>query len=587
MNSGVFFLFRYAWRNEKKYVIYSLVAQILSAAVPLCDIVFPKFILDELLGEKRLAKLFIYVALLIIITVVGKLLISFCNKQSRSLRSRLFATFQADMAERLAACDFERLEDSDFLNTKEKAEKFLYADGQGFCVVLDNVFVVFGKVLTFIGIVAVIATLSFWVVIIFVGLVLLNAWYESRVKKEYVVWDMEKAPIERRTSYFISLISDFAFGKEIRVFGIRSWLVDKIRNHLNQSYEFYKKQTNSLFKAQYVSAVVNFFLKGITYVYLIFQAVSNLISIGDFTMYVSSLTQFSAAMTDMMSCILTVRQFEGYYDALQAYMAVPQNMRAGKKLPLPQGPYEVRFENVSFCYAGQETYALQHVNITLHSGEKLSIVGENGAGKTTFVKLLCRLYDPTEGRILLNGIDIKDIDYDEYMRVFGSVFQDYRLFSFSLKDNIALQNADREADEKVICALRKAGFSDKLDRLPDGIQTYVYKNFSENGFEPSGGEGQKIALARAIYKDAPIIILDEPTAALDPRAEYEIYQKFSDVVSGRTAVFISHRLSSAKVCDRIAVFHNGEIVEYGTHDELISMNGRYHELFHMQAQFYM
>ena len=184
---------------------------------------------------------------------------------------------------------------------------------------------------------------------------------------------------------------------------------------------------------------------------------------------------------------------------------------------------------------------------------------------------------------MLNGVDIRDIDYDQYMGAIGSVFQDYKLISFTLKENIAFGSAEQETDEKIYDLLCHSGLQNKMEKLPEGVETYVYKNFSESGFEPSGGEGQKIALARAIYKNAPIMILDEPTSALDPRAEYEIYQRFSELAAGKTAVFISHRMSSSRFCDYIAVFQNGEITEYGTHEELMEIQGTYYNLFQMQV----
>ena len=260
-------------------------------------------------------------------------------------------------------------------------------------------------------------------------------------------------------------------------------------------------------------------------------------------------------------------------------------LREGIQGELPPGSYAIEFKNVSFRYPGSEKYILKGINLTITDGQKLSIVGENGAGKSTFVKLLIRLYDPTEGNIYLNGVNIKDIAYEQYMSIFSTVFQDYKLFSFSLKDNIALALPLNE--EKVLDVLMRVGLEEKLRKLPKGIGTAIFKNFDETGFEPSGGEGQKIALARALYKDAPVIILDEPTAALDPRAEYEIYQQFNDMVEGKTAVYISHRLSSTKFCDVIAVFSNGEIAEYGSHEELMNKCGIYSELFNMQAQFYV
>ena len=227
---------------------------------------------------------------------------------------------------------------------------------------------------------------------------------------------------------------------------------------------------------------------------------------------------------------------------------------------------------------------MQDINIRINPKEKLLLVGENGAGKSTFIKLLLRLYDPTDGEILLDGVNIKTIDYDNYIKLFSAVFQDFHLYSFSIKENVAMSN--RASDEKIDCILRKVGLGDKIDGLKNGINTSLHKNLDEQGFEPSGGEAQRIAIARALCKDAPIVVMDEPTAALDPRAEFEIYEQFNDMTTCKTAIYISHRLSSAKFCDKIAVFENSHITEYGNHESLINNNGKYSELFNMQAEFY-
>jgi len=240
---------------------------------------------------------------------------------------------------------------------------------------------------------------------------------------------------------------------------------------------------------------------------------------------------------------------------------------------------------VSFQYPGSESYALRHLNLKLTAGRRLAVVGMNGSGKTTMIKLLCRLYDPTEGVITLNGVDIKQFNYQEYMNIFSVVFQDFRLFGFSLGENVAM-SAEKDAARIAGC-LERAGFGDRLTELPNGIETYLYKDYDISGVDISGGEAQKVALARALYKDAAFVVLDEPTAALDPISEFEIYSRFDDIVKDKTAVYISHRLSSCRFCQDIAVFNEGVLIQRGSHEELLAdEKGKYYQLWHAQAQYY-
>lgn len=585
MFKSFMFLLKLIWRFNKKYIFYAALFQIVTALVPLTGVVMPKYIIDELTGLQRVEYLAVYVGALVLINLVGSILLAYLEGAMFTSKSEVFSSFECMMAEKLMTCDFESLEDPGFLDVKEKAHRILYAEGQGFGAVLDHAFNIAGKVFIFAGLVGVLSTLNIWMVLVFVALVLLNSAVEARVQKRYVSWDIEKAPIERRSAYLLNIIENFEYGKEERIYGLKDFLISRVAKHLGESDAFYKRQTRELNKSQYFTAVTSFIRDAISYIYLISKVIAGSIQIGSFTMYVGAVSQFSTAMNDMMSSIVNIRRFGLYYDELNKYINMPQTMREGEKtVDNETGEYTIKFENVSFRYPGSETYALKNVNITITPSEKLSIVGENGAGKTTFVKLLLRLYDPTEGRILLNGTDIREFDYDEYQNLMAAVFQDFRLFSFTLKENVCF---DKEcSDEVVIDCLRRSGFGNKLDQLPKGIYTNVYKNFEEDGFEPSGGEGQKIALARALFKDTPVVILDEPTAALDPRAEYEMYQNFNKMSEGKTTIFISHRLSSSRFCDKIAVFAGGEIKEYGSHDELYSKDGMYHELFDMQAKFY-
>lgn len=309
---------------------------------------------------------------------------------------------------------------------------------------------------------------------------------------------------------------------------------------------------------------------------------------------VGSITQYVGAATAMVANIFTLTDIFGdlktntvHLDNTFKFLDIPNAMYQGSLTTEKRADrkYEVEFRDVSFKYPGSEIWSLRHVNMKFKVGQRLAIVGENGSGKTTFIKLLCRLYDPQEGQILLNGIDIRKYRYDDYMNIFSVVFQDFQLISQPIGANVAgSMQYDRDKVER---ALIDAGFGERLSNMKNGLDTIIYKDLSEDGVDISGGEAQKIAIARALYKDAPFIILDEPTAALDPIAEAEIYSKFDEIAGNKTAIYISHRLSSCKFCDEIAVFQDGAVVQQGTHDALVAdENGKYYELWHAQAQYY-
>jgi len=281
------------------------------------------------------------------------------------------------------------------------------------------------------------------------------------------------------------------------------------------------------------------------------------------------------------------KENEQFLELYLEYFDIPNDMYQGSLAVEKRSDkkYDIEFRNVSFKYAGSEGYALKNVNLSFNVGERLAVVGMNGSGKTTFIKLMCRLYDPTEGEIYMNDFNIRKYDYRQYLDLFSVVFQDYSLLALPLGNNVS--SAATWDGEKAERCLREVGFGERYDNMPRGLETPIYKNFDDEGVNVSGGEAQKIALARALYKDAPFIILDEPTAALDPIAEAEIYAKFDEMVGDKTAIYISHRLSSCRFCDKIAVFDKGEIVQVGNHEELLAdENGKYYELWTAQAQYY-
>ena len=335
------------------------------------------------------------------------------------------------------------------------------------------------------------------------------------------------------------------------------------------------------------SAAVSQIFTGVVYIFVCLKALGGAFGIGSVTQYIGSITALAGGVASLISTLGELRNNAAFLRTTFKFFDLPNEMYQGSLTVEKRSDqkYDIEFRNVSFKYPHTDTYALRNVSMKFKIGERLAVVGMNGSGKTTFIKLLCRLYDPDEGEILLNGINIKKYDYLEYMSIFSVVFQDFKLLAFNLGQNVAANvNYDTE---RAVNSLNEAGFGDRLKEMTAGLETYLYREFDDKGVEISGGEAQKIALARTLYKNASFVILDEPTAALDPIAEYEVYSKMNDIIGKRTAVFISHRLSSCRFCHNIAVFHEGEVIQVGGHDKLLEdTNGKYHELWHAQAQYY-
>ncbi|HOP11054.1 MAG TPA: ABC transporter ATP-binding protein [Oscillospiraceae bacterium] len=338
---------------------------------------------------------------------------------------------------------------------------------------------------------------------------------------------------------------------------------------------------------QGTSNAVTYLMSGAVYAFVALKALGGAFGVGNVLMYVGAIASLTAGIGQFVNLWVELVGNNAFLADTFRFFDIPNKMYQGSLSVEKRDDfkYEIEFRDVSFKYPNTDVWALRHVNLKFRIGERLAIVGMNGSGKTTFIKLLCRLYDPTEGEIYLNDFNIRKYDYKEYMDIFSVVFQDFKLLAFPLGQNVAVaKNYDAAKAEK---CLNEAGFSQRLSELEHGLDTPLYKDFDKDGVQISGGEAQKIALARALYKDAPFVILDEPTAALDPVAEYEVYSKFNTLVGDKTAVFISHRLSSCRFCDDIAVFDEGQLVQRGSHNELLAdEKGKYSELWNAQAQYY-
>ncbi|MBO4534176.1 MAG: ABC transporter ATP-binding protein, partial [Treponema sp.] len=390
----------------------------------------------------------------------------------------------------------------------------------------------------------------------------------------------------RYFGYWFNLIFDYSIGKYIRLYKMQKLMTKRVQETNDKLEAEGNAWINKSLKISIVPIVSQAFMQLASYVFVGLKAVFGLISTGKCIMYVSSYTKLVESITGISDNFVSLKMVSRYLSFFYDYMEI-KNKRYDGTIPTEKrddNVFEIEFRDVSFKYANSETWALRHVNQKITLGTKNAVVGKNGAGKTTFIKLLCRLYEPTEGQILLNGVDIRYYDNEEYAKLFAIVFQDFNLFSFPLGENVA-GDVDYDRDRAIKC-LESAGFAERLAKMEKGLDTSLYQYDDENGVEISGGEAQKIAIARSLYKDAPFVIMDEPTSALDPVAEYEIYQRFDQMVEGKTSIYISHRMSSCRFCDNIIVFDEGKIIEQGSHDKLMSNKGLYSELWNAQAQYY-
>lgn len=336
------------------------------------------------------------------------------------------------------------------------------------------------------------------------------------------------------------------------------------------------------------STAVSHVFTFVIFIFVCLKSRGGAFDVGSVTQYIGSVTAMSVGVSGLLRLYGDMRNNVPFLKTFFEFLDIPNNMQRGDLEPKEQsdGTYEIEFHNVSFKYPSSNEYALKNISLKFNTGERLAVVGENGSGKTTFIKLLCRLYDPTEGEIYLNGINICKYDYQKYMDLFSVVFQDFKLLSFALGQNVST-SAYFDSDKVKDC-LDKVGFGERLLTLPKGVDTCLHKDLDDEGVEISGGEAQKIALARALYKDSPFLILDEPTAALDPIAEFEIYSKMNEIVGDKSVVFISHRLSSCRFCNDIVVFNKGQLVQRGSHNNLVADKcGKYFELWNAQAQYYI
>lgn len=485
--------------------------------------------------------------------------------------------------------DFQLTEDKQALDQLEKANTGMSWYSGGVYGISEQLFMLAGNLMKIGGFTAVIAVHAPLLLAVICLYVMANGYLTVKSNKVELTAYKKLSAVNRLFSYFGWSIVDFRYGKDVRLYDGADMLVEKWDKNQKISRDTWMWQADGTLKYDAIATVLSVVRMAFTYGYSAILAISGAFGLGTFTQMIESAGGLDSTMGGFVGNVTELIKRCNYAWEFVLFTRYPKALARGER-PVKKGLHSIEFQNVVFSYPGSDTRVLDGVSFTVQPGEKISMVGLNGAGKTTLVKLLCRLYDPTAGRILLDGHDIREYDLEQYMLLFAPVFQDFKLFGFTVAENICLKDEKEITPQERRLAealMERAGLKEMTEKLSKGMDTRIFKVFDEGGVEPSGGEQQKLAIARALYKDAPVVILDEPTAALDPIAEYEIYRQFDALVENRTAFYISHRLSSCRFCDHIAVFSGGRVAEWGTHAELVNRpGGIYAAMFEAQAQYY-
>ena len=577
-----------------------VIAAAAEALTPFVTIWFSGQIINEIAGNRDIGTLVLLVVLTVVLGFAFSMTRNALNRVISEKESRMWNDFTKIFTDKQMNMDFAGLEDQEIQKQRQKAQENLFMFGNGLGQLIWDTPSLVKVIVGIAASVAMTASLfaartgnaaldsRLWIAAA-AGIMVLSGLIGARLRRReeavFKRWTDNTVWYNRAfTFYGYALYAETARAKDVRLYR-QDRIADRVMRELDEHNRKSSGLLNRMSACQGLLELSRGVCNALCYLFVAAKAGLGAFAVGSVVQYVGALMELVKSVSDLFFVITENRVYTGHLQKLFEYLDLPDAKHQGSR-PVSGTDHTIEFRNVSFRYPGSETDVLENVSITLHAGRKQALVGANGAGKTTFVKLLCRLYDPTEGQILLDGTDIREYDYDQYLNLFSFVFQDFKLFALPLGQNIAAsETCDTERAEDCI---RKAALEERYREMPDGLETWLYHDLSEKGVEISGGEAQKIALARAPYKESPIIVLDEPTAALDPIAEAQVYAGFSSMVEDRTAVYISHRLSSCQFCDEITVFDKGRIVQQGTHAELLeNPDGKYRELWDAQAQYYI
>ncbi len=593
--SNTMYWMKYYWHEDKRIIFMSIVQIILSSIIPLISIYLPKITLDMIEKGATTERLTLILGLFGVLAASLYSVSSAVGNGKYFLYNTVRGYIMAELFLKSLRVKYEIAESG---KGKIAYQKAIGAAGNGdwssSSRTLTSTISICINVICFFLYSTVLGSLNLWMIIILIGMSLLNClWISLNIKYKESMRE-ENAYIDRRFYYVRSAMGDTRAAKDIRIFGMNQWLIglrDKTIADSKRIQQKLNKRNSWQEKMNFLTGMVRDI---IAYGYLIYASTKGEISVGEFVLYFGAITGFSGFVTSIVGEIGLLKEARNSTNYYRAYMELPDEdlLSGDRHISELDKPLSIEFRDVSFSYKSymeeevDSKAVFEHFNLKISAGEKLALVGVNGAGKTTFVKLLCGMYEPDDGKILINGIERKHFPKGELYDLFSVVFQEQFVLPFSAGENIAMNRPEKVDEKRAFEALDKAGIKELFREKNIGLNTFMSRMILKSGVSLSGGQQQRLLLARALYKDGAIMVLDEPTAALDPIAESEIYESYNKYTENKTAIFISHRLASTRFSDRIIMLEDGKIIEMGTHDELMQNGGAYANMYQVQSNYY-
>ena len=586
-NTG--FMLRTSRKYAKSVFPLCIVLALLSAGKSVAELLIAPAILNKIELSASLGSVVFTIAAFALVLMLLSGLRSYVD--TNALFGRIAVRSQGiylSISRKYAETSYPNLLNTDFLALGEKASAACSANSEASEAIWTTLTDLMTSCIGFVVYLALLTNLNLWLAALVAATTAVSYFASKRINEWGYLHRSEELELTKRIEYAYKTATSREFAKDIRMFGLRGWLEDLWGSTMRLYSAFCAKRERKYIWANIIDIVLTFLRNGIAYAFLIGITVKNGLPASQFLLYFAALSGFAQWVVEILDKLSVMHKQSLDISTIREFLDwdEPFDLNGGERIAFePNKQYEIRLDDVSFRYPKADKDTLSHINLTVHPGEKLAIVGLNGAGKTTLVKLVCGFLDPTEGRILLNGEDIRKFNRNDYYALFSAVFQEFSVLDVTVKENVA-QCVDGIDETRVWQCIDKAGLTEKIQSLPKGIETHLGRRVFKDGVEFSGGQTQRLMLARALYKNAPILVLDEPTAALDPIAENDIYQKYNDMTHGRTSFFISHRLASTRFCDRIIFVDSGKIAEEGTHDELLKNGGGYAYMFEVQSKYY-